>query len=100
MAPGGAGEVERRTAGAAGDLERVMTGGEIEPPDEALVLVGRHPAVLTDVDAERFLPNGVQDPIGEVAVGAVEEIDPLSHVTSSRKTQPRGDARHPPRREA
>jgi hypothetical protein len=50
---GRAGEVQRRTTGAAGHLEDVMAGRDVEPGDEAVVLGHRHPAVLPDVHAVR-----------------------------------------------
>src|SRR5262249_36851233 len=70
----------RRSTGAAGDLEDVLVGSELELGKKPLVLAGRRPAVLADVDPERLLADELQHRIGEVAVVAVE-IDALGHAT-------------------
>jgi hypothetical protein len=58
-----------------------MVGGKVEPREKAVIFINSYPTVLADINAEGFLPDGVQHPIGEVAVGTVKEIDAFGQET-------------------
>jgi len=53
----GGGDSERRSPGAARNVEQRPARPEIQPADEAVLLGGRDPALLPDVFAERVAAN-------------------------------------------
>lgn len=81
MATSCLGEVERRAAGAAGDLKQVMFGRKPEPGEKTVIFIHRQPAVLADIDAKSFLSNDLENVLVELAVGVVKEIDVFRQVT-------------------
>jgi hypothetical protein len=73
------GEVQCRTPGAAGNLYYMGLVAEAQRLDEAFVFVGRDPAVLADVLAERRRTHRRQHLFGEVCVGVVKEVYTRGH---------------------
>jgi hypothetical protein len=56
-----------------------MLRSQIKPRKEAVVFLDRIPTVLTNIPTERFFADRLQDLFGEMAVRAIEEINPFCH---------------------
>ena len=56
-----------------------MLRAKIKPRNETVVFVDCGPTVLANVLTESFLTNRLKDLLGEMAVGAVKEINAVCH---------------------
>jgi hypothetical protein len=68
-----------RAAGATSYFEDVMLRLKTEPGEKAIIFLDRRPTVLTNVLTERFLADGLENLIREMAVGAIKEINASCH---------------------
>jgi hypothetical protein len=66
--------------GTASDFKNVMLGQKIKPRKETIIFLNRIPTILANVLAEYFFADRFQNLPGEVAVGAVEQINALRHL--------------------
>jgi hypothetical protein len=78
---------QRRAARAARHFEDVLLGADLEPGNEAVVLLDRQPAVLADVLAERLAADRREHILGKVPVSAIEQVDALrKHGAPTRRS--------------